>query len=278
VGDGKLILSNVISTQVEHHRPWGGVVPEIASRKHTESIVGVVRKAILDAGLTGLDWVLENQSDVERVSELVYSRATFQKARWVLAVPEASRIRKLEDCADCTVATELVGFTTRYFRDRKVPVKVEFSWGATEAKVIEGLADALVDITETGSTLKANGLRIVETLLETTTHLIANKRSMQDGARRDKIRQVALLLQGALNAESMVGLKMNVAKAELDRVIGLLPSLKAPTVSQLWGTEWFAIESVISESVVRDLIPRLIGAGADGIIEYPLNKIVNRGA
>jgi ATP phosphoribosyltransferase len=232
----------------------------------------------IDAGLTGLDWVLENQSDVERVSELVYSRATFQKARWVLAVPEASRIRTLEDCANCTVATELVGFTTRYFRDRKVPVKVEFSWGATEAKVIEGLADALVDITETGSTLKANGLRIVETLLETTTHLIANKRSMQDAPRRDKIRQVALLLQGALNAESMVGLKMNVAKAELDRVIGLLPSLKAPTVSQLWGTEWFAIESVISESVVRDLIPRLIGAGADGIIEYPLNKIVNRGA
>jgi ATP phosphoribosyltransferase len=236
-----------------------------------------VENGVLDAGLTGLDWVLEYQSDVELVSELVYSRATFQKARWVLAVPEASPIRSMEDCRGRTVATELVGFTTRAFRERGVPVKVEFSWGATEAKVIEGLADALVDITETGSTLKANGLRIVETLLETSTHLIANRKSMQDEAKSRKVRQIALLLRGALNAESKVGLKLNVSKADLDAVIRLLPSLKAPTVSQLWGTEWFAVESVISESVVRDLIPRLIAAGGDGIIEYPLNKIVNRG-
>jgi ATP phosphoribosyltransferase len=235
-----------------------------------------VEHGVLDAGLTGLDWILENESDVELVSELVYSRATFQRARWVLAVPEASPITRIQDCAHKTVATELVGYTTRYFRDRAIPVNVEFSWGATEAKVIEGLADALVDITETGSTLKANGLRIVDTVLETSTRLIANKRSLQDAARRDKIRQIGLLLQGALNAESMVGLKMNVATKDLERVIGLLPSLKAPTVSQLHGTDWFAVESVISESVVRDLIPRLIATGADGIIEYPLNKIVNR--
>jgi ATP phosphoribosyltransferase len=235
-----------------------------------------VEKGVLDAGLTGLDWVLENESDVEIVSELVYSRATFQRARWVLAVPEGSRIRRIEDCANATIATELVGFTSRYFHDRGVPVKVEFSWGATEAKVIEGLADALVDITETGSTLKANGLRIVETLLETSTRLIANKVAMREPAKRDKVRQIALLLQGALNAESMVGIKMNVAEGNLERLIALLPSLKAPTVARLHGTDWFAVESVISESVVRDLIPRLIATGADGIIEYPLNKIVNR--
>ena len=236
-----------------------------------------VENGVLDAGLTGLDWVMENQSDVELVSELVYSKATFQKARWVLAVPEGSPIQRVEDCAGKTISTELVGFTTRYFRDRSVPVKVEFSWGATEAKVIEGLADALVDITETGSTLKANGLRIVHTLLETSTHLIANRASLRDPDRAQKIRQISLLLQGALAAENMVGLKMNVARKNLETVIGLLPSLKAPTVSQLHGTDWFAIESVIAESVVRDLIPRLISSGADGIIEYPLNKIVSSG-
>ena len=237
-----------------------------------------VENGVLDAGLTGLDWVLEYESDVELVSELVYSRATLARARWVLAVPEGSPIRSLEDCRGATIATELTGYTTRYFREHGIPVKVEFSWGATEAKVIEGLAHALVDITETGSTLKANGLRIVATLLETSTRLIANRAAMRDEAKREKVRQIALLLEGALAAESMVGLKMNVSRAGLDGVIALLPSLKAPTVSQLHGTDWFAVESVISESVVRDLIPRLISRGAEGIIEYPLNKIVSGGS
>jgi ATP phosphoribosyltransferase len=235
-----------------------------------------VESGVLDVGLTGLDWILENESDVQVISNLVYSKASTQKARWVLAVPADSGIRAVRDCAGKTISTELVNFTKRYFGERGIPVKVEFSWGATEAKVAERLVDAIVEVTETGTTLKAHGLRIVDTLLETNTKLIANKASMRDPWKRSKIRQIALLLQGALNAENLVGLKMNVPKEKLETVVEILPALAAPTVAQLYSKEWFSVETVINEKIVRSLIPRLIERGADGIIEYSLNKVVNR--
>ncbi|RPJ05828.1 MAG: ATP phosphoribosyltransferase [Spirochaetaceae bacterium] len=235
-----------------------------------------VEMGVLDAGLTGIDWVLENNSDVEIVTDLIYSKASNQKARWVLAVPANSGINTIEDCRNKRISTELVGFTKRYFAERKIPVEVEFSWGATEAKVVEGLVDGIVEITETGSTIKAHGLSIIHTLLETNTKLIANKSSYKDSWKRGKISQIALLLTGALNAESMVGLKMNVKKSRLEEVCKLLPSITAPTIAQLHDPEWVSAETVISESVVRELIPRLMELEADGIVEYPLNKIVSR--
>jgi ATP phosphoribosyltransferase len=235
-----------------------------------------VESGVLDVGLTGLDWILEGESEVDVISDLVYSKASTEKARWVLAVPADSGIRSVGDCAGKTISTELVNFTKRYFGERGIQVKVEFSWGATEAKVAEHLVDAIVEVTETGTTLKAHGLRIVDTLLETNTKLIANKASMRDRWKREKIRQIALLLQGALNAESLVGLKMNVPEEKLEDVIGILPALTAPTIAQLYNKAWFSVETVINEKIVRSLIPRLIGKGADGIIEYSLNKVVNR--
>lgn len=235
-----------------------------------------VESGVLDIGLTGLDWILENESDVEIISDLIYSKVSSQKAKWVLAVPNDSPIKTLEDCAGKTISTELVNFTKKYFNDRNIPVKVEFSWGATEAKVVEGLVDAIVEVTETGSTIKAHGLKIIHTLLETNTKLIANKQSMKDLAKRAKIKQLALLLRGALNANSLVAIKMNVPEDKLADVIKLIPSLTSPTVSKLYNATWFSVESVIQESVVRDLIPKLINAGADGIIEYPLNKVVSQ--
>ncbi|MGQ9842984.1 MAG: ATP phosphoribosyltransferase [Spirochaetota bacterium] len=235
-----------------------------------------VESGVLDIGLTGLDWILENESDVEIISDLIYSKVSTQKAKWVLAVPNDSPIKTLEDCAGKTISTELVNFTKKYFNDRNIPVKVEFSWGATEAKVVEGLVDAIVEVTETGSTIKAHGLKIIYTLLETNTKLIANNQSMKDFAKRAKIQQLALLLRGALNANSLVGIKMNVPEDKLAYVIKLIPSLTSPTVSKLYNATWFSVESVIQESVVRDLIPKLINAGADGIIEYPLNKVVSQ--
>jgi len=228
-------------------------------------------------GLTGLDWILENNARVEIISDLIYSKVSMRKARWVLAVPEHSPISSVEDCANKTISTELVNFTSRYFAERGIPVKVEFSWGATEAKVVEGLVDAIVEVTETGSTIRAHGLKIIHTLLETNTKLAANVESMQDSWKRNKIGQIALLLKGALNAGNLVGIKMNVPTANLDAVIALVPSLTAPTVSRLHNTDWFSVESVIDEKTVRGLIPRLINAGADGIIEYPLNKVVSKG-
>ncbi|TAL36472.1 MAG: ATP phosphoribosyltransferase [Spirochaetes bacterium] len=235
-----------------------------------------VESGVLDVGLTGLDWVLENNSDVEYICDLVYSKVSTRKAKWVLAVPENSPIKKIEDCAGKTISTELVGFTKNYFKERNIPVNVEFSWGATEAKVVEGLVDAIVEVTETGSTIRAHGLKIIHTLLETNTKLIANKKSMEDPWKRGKIEQIALLLRGALNAENLVGIKMNVPKDVIDTVMKIIPSLTAPTISELYHTNWFSIESVISEAVVREIIPRLIEAGADGIIEYPLNKVVGK--
>jgi ATP phosphoribosyltransferase len=233
-----------------------------------------VEMGTLDAGLTGKDWILENDSDVVVVQDLVYSKISTVSARWVLVVAEDSPIRSLKDLEGKKIFTELVNFTKRYFAERKVKVDVEFSWGATEGKVIEGLADAIVEVTETGSTLRANGLRIVEELMKTNTQLIANKESYQNPWKREKIAQISLLLQGALRAEGMVGVKMNVSANDLKGVMEILPSITAPTVSNLFQTDWFAVETIISEKVVRELIPKLQKRGAVGIIEYPLNKVI----
>ncbi len=233
-----------------------------------------VELGTLDLGLTGRDWILENGSDVVVVQDLVYSKASTSPARWVLVVAEDSPVRKLEDLEGKKIFTELVCFTKQYFAERKINVDVEFSWGATEGKVIEGLADAIVEVTETGSTLKANGLRIVAELMRTNTQLIANKESYEDPWKREKMEQISLLLQGALKAEGMVGLKMNVSANDLQGVMEILPSLTSPTVSHLFQSDWFAVEAMISEKIVRDLIPQLLKRGAVGIIEYPLNKVI----
>jgi ATP phosphoribosyltransferase len=232
-----------------------------------------VEHGFFDCGLTGHDWVLENESDVVEVCDLIYSRASNVKSRWVLCVPEASPVRQAADLAGKRIATELVNTTRRYFAQKGVPVEVEFSWGATEVKVPD-LVDAIVDITETGSSLRAAKLRIVETLLETNTKLIANKSSWAHPAKRRKIETIALLLRGALEAESKVGLKMNLPKAALDAVVRTLPALRNPTISQLSSPDWVALETIIDESVAREIIPQLKELGAEGIVEYPLNKVV----
>jgi ATP phosphoribosyltransferase len=233
-----------------------------------------VEVGTLDAGLTGKDWILENGSDVVVVQDLIYSKASAAPARWVLVVSEDSPIRDLKDLEGKKIFTELVHFTKRYFAERNIHVQVEFSWGATEGKVIEGLCDAIVEVTETGSTLRANGLRIVEELMKTNTQLIANRAAYHDPWKREKIEQISLLLQGALRAEGMVGIKMNVPANDLKGVIELLPSLTAPTVANLFQMDWFSVETIISEKVVREIIPKLQKRGAVGIIEYPLNKVI----
>ena len=233
-----------------------------------------VETGTLDVGLTGKDWILENGSDVVVVQDLIYSKTSTSPARWVLVVTEDSPIRRLKDLEGKKIFTELVNFTKRYFAERKIKVDVEFSWGATEGKVIGGLCDAVVEVTETGSTLRANKLRIVEELLQTNTQLIANRESYQDPWKKEKIEQISLLLQGALRAEGMVGLKMNVSANDLKSVIEILPSITAPTVANLFQTDWFSVETIISEKVVRELIPKLQKRGAVGIIEYPLNKVI----
>jgi len=233
-----------------------------------------VESGTLDAGITGKDWIMENNSDVEVVDDFVYSKASFQPTRWVLAVPHDSPIRRPEDLQGKRIATELVGYTRRYFAERNIKVDVEFSWGATEAKAAEGLVDAIVEVTESGSTIRAHGLKIVWELFTSNPQIIANREAWRDPARREKIEQISLLLKGALSAEAKVGIKMNVPKEQLETIVSMVPSLTAPTVSPLYKTEWFAVESVISEDIVRELIPRLIKKGAVGIIEYPLNKIV----
>ena len=233
-----------------------------------------VEMGTLDVGLTGKDWVLENGSDVVVVQDLVYSKTSASPARWVLVVAEDSPIHRLKDLEGKKIFTELVNFTKKYFADRKIKVDVEFSWGATEGKVIEGLCDAIVEVTETGGTLRANKLRIVEELLETNTQLIANRESYQDPWKKEKIEQVSLLLQGALRAEGMVGLKMNVSANDLKSLVEVLPSITGPTISHLFESDWFAVEVIVSEKVVRELIPQLLKRGAAGIIEYPLNKVI----
>jgi ATP phosphoribosyltransferase len=233
-----------------------------------------VENGTLEAGLTGKDWIAENNSDIHVVSDLVYSKVSARPARWILAVPYDSDIKTLADLGGKKISTELVQFTKRYFAERKIDVQVEFSWGATEAKVVSGLADAVVEVTETGSTIKAHGLRIIHELMQTNTQLIANHTAWTDPAKRAKIEQIALLLKGALLGEKLVGIKMNVPKGRLEAVVALLPSLNAPTVAHLYQSEWLSVETVVDTSVVRDLIPELLGAGAEGIIEYPLNKVV----
>ncbi len=233
-----------------------------------------VGSGTLDAGITGRDWVLEHGADVVVAQELVYSKASLRPTRWVLVVAGDSPIQRPEDLRGKRIATELVEYTRRWFAERAIDVHIEFSWGATEAKVAEGLVDAIVEVTETGSTLRAHGLRIVCDLFESVPQLIANRAAWDMPWKREKIEQLALLLAGALHAEARVGLKMNVPPDRLQAVTTLLPALTAPTVSHLYGTDWFAVESVIAEATVRELIPRLLKAGAVGIIEYPLNKIV----
>jgi ATP phosphoribosyltransferase len=233
-----------------------------------------VETGTLDAGLTGRDWIEENESDVVMVDDLVYSKVSQKPARWVLAVPADSHIEQLEDLQGKKIATELVNFTKRFFSDRHIDVRVEFSWGATEAKVVSGLADAIVEVTETGSTIKAHGLKIIYDLMETNTQLIANRTAYQDPWKKAKIGQIILLLKGALRAENMVALKMNLPQERVKDVIAILPSLNAPTVAGLYNSDWVSVETVVDSRVVRDLIPRLLNAGAQGIIEYSLNKVI----
>jgi ATP phosphoribosyltransferase len=232
-----------------------------------------VEDGVLDAGLTGLDWVAEQDAHVETVADLIYAKQSFGKVRWVLAVPEASDIKSVKDLQGKIVATELVATTKRYLERNGVTAKVEFSWGATEVKPPE-LADAIVEVTETGSSLRANKLRIVETVLESNTQLIANSESWKSEWKRRKLEDIRMLLQGAINALGKVGLMLNVAKADLPAVIAILPALKTPTISQLSDPDWVALNTILDELTVRQILPRLKEAGAQGIVEYPLNKIV----
>jgi len=232
-----------------------------------------VEDGILDAGLTGRDWVMENDSDVQVVADLVYSKASFGKVRWVLAVPESSPFQSVKDMEGKIIATELVGATKRYLASHGVTAKVEFSWGATEVKP-PVLADAIVEVTETGSSLRANKLRIIDTLFESNTQLVANKGAWADDWKRRKLEDMKMLLEGAIGALGKVGLMLNVRKADLDAVLKVLPALKNPTVSQLSTGDWLAVNTILEETTVRTIIPRLKEAGAQGIVEYPLNKVV----
>ena len=233
-----------------------------------------VESGTFDVGLTGKDWILENNSKIKVVKDLVYSKVSQRPTRWVLAVPLESEIKELADLEGKKISTELTNFTRSYFKEKGINVEVEFSWGATEAKVIDGLCDAIVEVTETGSTMRANGLRFVDELMQSNTQLIASLESLEDPWKREKIEQIALLLEGALRAENMVGLKMNVSEKDVETVMEILPSLNAPTVSHLYQSKWLAEEVVVSKDQVRDLIPALLKRGAEGIIEYPLHKVI----
>ncbi len=233
-----------------------------------------VEEGVLDAAITGKDWILEGGSDVVEVQEMIYSKESPRPARWVLVVTEDSPVKRLEDMEGKKIATELVSFTKRYFAERGINVKVEFSWGTTEAKVVEGLVDAIVDVTETGSTIRAHHLRIVHELMQSTPRLIANKDSWEDPWKKEKILQIATLLKAALGADRMVGLKMNVPHKKLEEVVAILPCLNGPTVASLYQSDWCSVEVVVREEVVRELLPQLLKKGAEGIIEYALNKVI----
>ncbi len=233
-----------------------------------------VESGTIDVGITGKDWTLENNSKVKVVSDLFYSKVSNRPALWVLAVASDSKIKKIEDLRGKKIATELVNFTRRYFAEKQIPVQVEFSWGATEGKIISGLADAIVEVTETGSTIRAHGLKIIHELMQSNTQIIANRDSWKDPWIKEKIKQIVLLLQGALRAEKMVGLKMNVPAEKLKDLVAILPSLNAPTIANLYDSNWLSVETVVEESQVRELIPGLIRKGAQGIIEYSLNKLI----
>ena len=232
-----------------------------------------VQEGVLDAGFTGHDWIIENDSDVQEICELRYSKATSNPARWVLAVPNESTVQTPEDLAGGIVATELVNATRRYFEAKQVPVKVEFSWGATEVKA--RLVDGIVELTETGSSLKANSLRIIDTILESTTRFIANRQAWQDEFKRHKIENIAILLNAAIDARNLVGLKLNANKQNLQAVLNILPAEKSPTISPLADSEYAAVEIIVEERVERELIPQLKRAGASGIFTYPLNKVIH---
>ncbi|MBN2234735.1 MAG: ATP phosphoribosyltransferase [Opitutales bacterium] len=248
--------------------------PELDGRFiRAQEISRYVEKGFFDCGLTGQDWIRENNSDVVDVCGLVYSKASAVESRWVIAVPEDSQIRTIQDLEGKTIATELVQSTRRFLEERGVKADVEFSWGATEVKVPE-LVDAIVDITETGNSLRANKLRILETMFTTHTRFIANKASWENPAKRRKIENLALLLRAALEGEDKVGIKLNVNRSGLDKVLAALPALKNPTISPLANGDWVAVEAVVGEKVIRDLIPLLKENGAQGIVEYPLNKVV----
>ncbi|WP_241084965.1 ATP phosphoribosyltransferase [Candidatus Vondammii sp. HM_W22] len=240
----------------------------------SQEMAPYVANGTLDLGLTGHDWILETQADVEEICELTYSKSSDQPCRWVLVVPQDSPIQRIEDLEGKTISTELVEFTKRHLVKKGINAKVEFSWGATEAKVVEGLVDAVVEITETGSTIKAHGLRIVCDLLHTETRLIASKTAVNNPVKRKKINQIATLLQASLKARQKVALKMNIPADRLDELVKMLPSLHAPTVSHLFDPKWFALETIVNSKEVRNLIPQLMEAGAEGILEYELRKMV----
>ena len=233
-----------------------------------------VESGLLDAGITGKDWTMENMSDTVLVCDLVYSKVSKRPTRWVIAVAGDSDIKTLEDLEGKKISTELVNVSKRFFVEKNINVDIEFSWGATEAKVVSGLVDAIVEVTETESTIRAHGLRIIHELMSSNTQFVANKDAWNDPWKREKIENIALMLQGALNADRIVGLKMNVPDSKLEEIVAILPSLNAPTVASLYNQDWYSVETVISEDIVRDLIPRLKKIGAEGIIEYALNKIV----
>lgn len=239
----------------------------------SQEMAKYVQDGLFDAGITGQDWILESGANVKQISELIYAKSGFKPVRWVLAVPEGSKVRSVKDLQNKTVATELVHCVERYFSKNKVKARIEYSWGATEAKA-GILVDAIVELTETGRSLKANKLRIIEDVLSSTTRFIANKKSWQDTWKREKMENIAILLKGALAAEGMVGLKMNLKEKSLDRIMEILPSLKRPTISPLTIPGWIALEVVVEEKVVKRMIPELKRAGAEGIIEYPLNKLI----
>ena len=232
-----------------------------------------VEDGVLDAGITGYDWIMENNSDIIEICELAYSKATSKPARWVLAVPDESGVKKVEDLADGIIATELVNVTKKFFADKKVNVKVEFSWGATEVKA--RLVDAIVELTETGSSLQANNLRIIDTVISSTTRFIANKKAWADKFKREKIENISILLNAAIEARSKVGLKMNIRNKDLDSILKILPAEKSPTISSLADSEYVALEVIIEGKVERSLVPALKRAGASGIITYPLNKVIH---
>lgn len=263
----------------QHHRNY---FPDVNDKElkcnlcRVQEIPRYVVDGTLDLGLTGKDWLHETgcENDVVVISDLVYSKVSNRPARWVLAVAGDSPYTRPEDLAGKKIATELMNFTTEYFENAGIPVQVEYSWGATEAKVVEGLADAIVEVTETGTTIHAHGLRIIAELMQSNTQLIANRKALEDPIKRKKIEQIDMLLHGALDAESMVGLKMNVPEDRIPDILEELPAITAPTVANLWNKDWVSVEIIVNESVVRDLIPRLVELGAKGIIEYSLNKII----
>lgn len=263
----------------QHHRNYFPDVNDSemkCSLCRVQEIPRYIADGTLDLGLTGKDWIHEtgHDKDVVVVSDLVYSKVSNRPARWVLAVAGDSPYKRPEDLAGKKVSTELMNFTKEYFENANIPVQVEYSWGATEAKVVEGLADAIVEVTETGTTIKAHGLRIIAELMQSNTQLIANREALKDPAKLKKIQQIDMLLHGALDAESMVGLKMNVPEDRIPSILDELPAITAPTVANLWNKDWVSVEIIVNQSVVRDLIPKLVELGAKGIIEYPLNKII----